>query len=896
MELRPYQTEALDAIDVGLENGVDRPLVVLPTGGGKTVVFAQIPKRHPGQMLVLAHREELLTQAAEKIGWANPSLSIQIEQGQNVADIDADVVVASTATLGRANSNRLAKFDSKQFKTIVVDEAHHAAAPSYRRILDHFKPILQLGVTATPQRGDKTRLTDVFDEIVYFKTIQELIEDGYLSNLAGYRIRTSTDISGVTSRAGDYAEGELAETVNNPERNRLAVEAWKDKANKKKAVVFCVDVAHAEDMAQTFNDMGVPCGIITGALKADDRAEVLAKFRSGETPVLANCFDEETEILTQRGWLSRDGVRIGDETASINLDTNEFEWTPVTKLISRERAQGERMVHVKNQTLDIRVTEGHRMVQRTRGTENWRVVKAGELVNKKSSYVLPLAAEENNPDLDISHTQLQLLGLYVSDGHFDKYGNLEITQKDDSYVNDEISRILDALDYEYTYTIHYQKTNKGEGTYRKWYIPHRNFVNQHFTVMSLDKHLTSRRFDMLSKKQFENFLYGLWLGDGNRAASAERNNPAWEIYSVNRSFLDRLQALAVTRGMATSLAYHPNGNGHQYLGVIRIRDRSEVITNNASVATSGGNPARYEEEWQPEQVWCVSNKNSTVFTRRNGKVAITGQCMVLTEGFDEPSIECIILARPTKSQLLYTQIVGRGTRLFEGKKRCIILDLADATAGKKPMGLPTLMGLPPEFDSEGEDVTEIAKKFKDLEDKAPAEAARAKSVQDIKEAWERIDLFMPPPPNEALLEYTSLIWMETGQDKYVLNLMSTGERIELKGDALGRYTVTFKDEEEKRTLGVCETMEEAFRRSDKWVQNNRKDVVPLLNSDAQWRVDAPTDKQLKWLKKFGVPITNDLTKGQASLMLDRLFAENPKPAQNRPAWLQRKIDAQKRGY
>lgn len=557
MQLRKYQVEALDAIDDALEKGVRRPLVVLPTGGGKTVVFAQLPKRHDGKMLVLAHRQELLTQAQEKIRWANPDLSVEIEQGQNVADMKSDVVVASTATLGRANSSRLEKFHPHQFATIVIDEAHHAAAPSYKRILDYFKPNLQLGVTATPQRGDKTRLTDVFDEIVYFKTIQELIEDGYLSNLAGYRIRTSTDISGVTTRGGDWAEGELSEAVNNDERNRLAVEAWRDKANGKKAVVFCVDVQHAKDMADTFNKAKIPTGVITGAMKDDERSLVLNAFRMGNVKVLANC-------------------------------------------------------------------------------------------------------------------------------------------------------------------------------------------------------------------------------------------------------------------------------------------------------------------------------------------------MVLTEGFDEPSIEAIILARPTKSQLLYTQIVGRGTRLHPGKDRCIIIDLADATSGKKPMGLPTLMGLPPDFDSEGEDLTEAAKKYKDLEDKAPAEAARAKSVSDIKEAWERIDLFMPPPPNEALLEYTAFIWMETGQDRYILNLPVTRERLMMDGDALGRYTVKLKSDEGEKVLGVCETMEEAFRRSDSWIQRHRDDQVKLLDNDAQWRADGPSDKQIKWLKKFGVPITQDLSRGQASIILDRLFRENPRKP--KPPWLEKKIQAQRKNW
>lgn len=877
MKLRPYQEEALQAIRTSLEKGVRKQLVVLPTGGGKTIVFAQLPKMFHGNMLVLAHREELLAQAKEKILWANPHLKVEIEQGQNVADIDADVVVASTATLGRSNSARIGKFPSNHFATVVVDEAHHAAAPSYKRILEHFTPQLQLGVTATPQRGDKIRLTDVFDEIVYFKTIEELIRDNYLSNLAGYRIMTETDISKVTTRSGDWAEGELSEAVNTPQRNNLAVKAYRDKADEKKTVVFCVDVQHAEDMAKTFNYAGIPTGVITGAMKQDDRQQTLEDFRSGKLQALANCFDEQTEILTQRGWLYRKDVRTGDQTASINLKTNEFEWTPVTDIVERDRGPKERMVHIKNQTLDIRVTEGHRIVQRTKGAKQWRVVEASDLVEKKSSYILPLAAEEQTPSVEISSTELQLLGLYISDGYIDKHGNLEITQKEDSEVNEEIQRVLDSLSYEYTYTTEEQTTNKGTGIYRKWYVPHRNFKNAHFVAMTLDKNLSSRRFDMLTKEQFENFLYGLWLGDGNRAASANRENPAYEIFSVNQIFLDRLQALAVTRGMATNVSYHPNGDNYKLLGCIRIRDRDEVITNNAHIATSGGNPAQFEDDWKPERVWCVSNKNGTVFIRRNGKAAITGQCMVLTEGFDEPSIECIILARPTQSQLLYTQIVGRGTRLHPGKDRCIIIDLADTTQSKKPIGLPTLMGLPPDFDSEGEDITAVKEKFKELEESAPAEAARAKSLKEITAAWERIDLFMPPPPNEALLEYTTLIWMETGPNRYVLNLTTSSERLHIEEDALGRHVVSLDDHKERRVLGICETMEEAFRRSDRWIQNNRKDQMQLLDNTAQWRVDAPSEKQIKWLKKFGVPITKDLTKGQASIMLDKLFQEKPKP-------------------
>jgi ATP-dependent helicase IRC3 len=172
--LRPYQEEALSSISTNLENGINKQLVVLPTGAGKTVIFSHLPKFLSTSlpMLVLAHRGELLTQAQEKILWSNPQLDVQIEKAELHADM-CDVVVASVPTLGRAESERILKYPKDYFKTIVIDEAHHAAAPTYRRIIDYFNYDLLLGVTATPQRSDSVRLTDVFQEIVYYKTIQD---------------------------------------------------------------------------------------------------------------------------------------------------------------------------------------------------------------------------------------------------------------------------------------------------------------------------------------------------------------------------------------------------------------------------------------------------------------------------------------------------------------------------------------------------------------------------------------------------------------------------------------------------------------------------------------------------------------------------------------------------
>jgi superfamily II DNA or RNA helicase len=552
--LRPYQQEALDSVIKFANNGVNRQLVVLPTGAGKTVIFSHLPiiKSDSLPMLVLAHRGELLDQARNKIMASNPNLSVEIEQAERKAGY-ADVVVASVATLGRNNTPRIMAYPQNYFKSIVIDEAHHAAAPSYRRIIDYFDCNFILGVTATPQRSDSTRLVDVFEEIVYYKSIQDLIEDKWLCPLVGYRVKTNTDLSEVEIVNGDYAQAKLEDAVDNPERNASIVAAYFNLAMDEKALVFASGVRHAENLALSFRQASVEAEVIVGTTPQEERNSILARFAEGTLKVVVN---------------------VG----------------------------------------------------------------------------------------------------------------------------------------------------------------------------------------------------------------------------------------------------------------------------------------------------------------------------VLTEGFDEPSVQAIILAKPTRSTLLYTQIVGRGTRLHESKEHCKIIDIADTTRGRKPIGLPTLLGLPPEFDLQGQSLTDVAKKFEELESYCPGEAVRVLNPDDIDLAYTRINLFMPPPPNEFIQQYSKLVWAEIGEDHYRLGL-NNDESMAIMCDTLGRWNVLLSNNhtKESKLLGMTETMREAFARSDKWVQNNRPTSMSLLDASATWRVDAPTDKQQKLLKRIGIPVTSDLTKGMASQIISKYYETNP-----RPKWLQNKIVSNKR--
>ena len=225
--LRPYQREALTAVRDAYKAGKRRVIVSLPTGTGKTVVFAHFPRvlNMRKRLLVLAHREELLLQARDTFRSIDPELKAEIEQAGARAAADAKVVIASVPTLAR-NGARLSRLQPYEFSIIVVDEAHHAVAPSYRRIFDHFglfEPHVSrylIGFTATPRRGDKQGLGEIFEDVCYAREMREMIAGRYLCPITGWRVDTDLSLDNVKVRHGDFVESQLARVVNTPLRSR----------------------------------------------------------------------------------------------------------------------------------------------------------------------------------------------------------------------------------------------------------------------------------------------------------------------------------------------------------------------------------------------------------------------------------------------------------------------------------------------------------------------------------------------------------------------------------------------------------------------------------------------------------------------------------------------------
>lgn len=291
--LRPYQQAARDSIHAQWEQGRLRTLLVLPTGTGKTIVFASVAAdqvRAGDRVLILAHRGELLEQAADKLQRSTGLVSAVEKAESTCLNSWFRVVVGSVQTLQR--SARLERFPRDYFGTIIIDEAHHAITDGYRRILDYFESAKVLGVTATPDRGDMRNLGEVFDSLAYEYKLTDAIKEGYLCKIMAQTIPLQLDISEVGFTSGDYSLGQLG-TALDPYLEQIAAE-MAQRCKGRKTVVFLPLIKTSQKFRDLLNAKGFRAAEVNG--QSADRKEVLADFDTGKYNVLCN------SMLLTEGW------------------------------------------------------------------------------------------------------------------------------------------------------------------------------------------------------------------------------------------------------------------------------------------------------------------------------------------------------------------------------------------------------------------------------------------------------------------------------------------------------------------------------------------------------------------------------------------------------------------
>lgn len=296
MKLRPYQQAALEAVREAYRQKHRAALVVMPTGTGKTVLFAEISRLAKGPVLVLAHRQELVEQAREKIAaWCNDVVAVEMAERREFTRKDLTrkdgsrpkIAVASIQTL----SKRLKDVPRDAFRIVVVDEAHHATSDSYRAVLEHFDAHL-LGVTATPDRSDRVPLGEIFSALAFDYDMRTAITDGWLCPIRSFVVQTQADFSGVRKLAGELSTRDVEGVLNQELHLAEIAKPILRERRGRPTIVFAASVAHAHSLTRVMNELaddGDFAVALDGSDSWDVRAPVLDRFRRREIQVLVNC-------------------------------------------------------------------------------------------------------------------------------------------------------------------------------------------------------------------------------------------------------------------------------------------------------------------------------------------------------------------------------------------------------------------------------------------------------------------------------------------------------------------------------------------------------------------------------------------------------------------------------
>lgn len=301
-QLRDYQEDCLRAVREAWRNGIDRQLVVLPTGAGKTVVMSHIIKGRHGRAMFIAHRNELIEQTYR-------CMTQVIEDGRTILTCkmqdwkSADIIIATVQSINKETLKSISRYGDLQ--TLIVDEAHHSTARSYRTILEHFNPsmvdpdpkpsshLLIVGCTATPTRTNGVPLKGIYREMVYSLPIVNLIRSKHLARVEARSVIVPTreDLV-VRTRAGDYVQGDILQ-LNTPLRNQIIVDSYKKHAitpsgGYLKAIAFCMSIDHSEQLAKLMNEQGVRAQYVHGKMSKNDIKQIFSEFRKGGFDVLTS--------------------------------------------------------------------------------------------------------------------------------------------------------------------------------------------------------------------------------------------------------------------------------------------------------------------------------------------------------------------------------------------------------------------------------------------------------------------------------------------------------------------------------------------------------------------------------------------------------------------------------
>lgn len=697
MKPREYQQRAIDQLYAWMrENAGKNPCLEMPTGSGKSHIVAllcrdAVTNWPETKILMLTHVKELIEQNAEKMKqyWPNAPLGIySASVGKRR--------IGEPITFGGIQSLRKKAKQIGHIDLIIIDECHlvsHKNEGGYRKLINDLIEInpslVVIGLTATPYRLGHGYITDdpaIFDDIIKPVTIEELVEAGYLAELISKKTTFSINVDSVKKRGGEFIESDLQNSVDTEINNATIIEETLERSEGREHwLVFCTGVAHAKKMCDLLNDRGVPSASLTGENTKAEREQIIKDFKSGKYRALTNanilttgfdypeidliimarptlspalyCLSEDTEILTTEGFKRKEQINRNTIVASVNKDNFEISYDKHIGYISRQLDKDEFFISVKNQYTDILVTNKHDMIIKKRRFDRTltdiQTVKAESLMDKSEFYI-PASINQNRQDADISDCELRLLGLVITDGSINKHNNAISISQSSRYpeVIDYIEDTLLKCGVKFTKSVARKKgeeTNFGISKHAlyRWTISkgkprgrdkHKIGWNAlPWISKNLSKSIPDNLKTKLSKRQCGIFLESMHMGDGIKSFKS-----GFKICCATQKMANDIQELAINCGYQANIL--TNGKDSKML-LVSIFD----VENRAIFQGSKDRSKAVKVSRHRGASWCVETKNGTLITRRNGKMAIIGNC----------------------------QMAGRGMRLKEGpNKDCFVFDFA----------------------------------------------------------------------------------------------------------------------------------------------------------------------------------------------------------------------------
>ena len=902
--LRPYQQSAVDfALDSLNNPEINSVIIVRPTGTGKTILMAAIVEKYVEQnkrVLILAHRNKLLEQAHDKI---ESACGIDSSYEGKIGG-DERVVICSIQSMSR--DNRLEKYSPDYFSLIIVDETHHIKSPSYEKVRSYFSGAKLVGVTATPVRGDGHDTRENFDVEASIYTTDNAIEDGYLTPIRVAKIPMEIDISRVHMQGGDYSASDVGDVLDRY-LQKIAIKTA-ELTEGKKTIIFTPLVRTAQKLSEIFNtSTSARADYVAGERKDSD--DVLERFENGEIDVLCNamllCLDKETEVLTDKGFVKYNEITYEHKVANWTFDGSVYFEKP-KNIIYRRLDPSEHMVSVESRTKNFRVTNLHKMVvKKNSGTKKWQKVPAEDIgihyvfptcgvakplnvevvqenkiitnhtynscvynLIKREGYTREEAYIEATRRLDrkknlkyknpneLTLDECKFIGFWIADGsvnHLKRSGVEYTLCQTVRYPNicDFVDNILDNIGIDYIKRPHKSKKDN-ISDYYTWSLPRGTGggTQERKGIYHLEPYLDKNGSQLLwglNEEQFDALLEGYWLGDGHHGLYENGFPDNITMNDTRKPWIELLCAIGSVRGWGCSTYVIPSKNKNhkeQYL-LHMIKNRILYMTPNAPLI---------HEEYSEEDVWCVTTSSNNIITRRNGRVMVMGNC----EGYDCPSIDCIINLRPTRSKSLYVQMIGRALRLFPCKDHATVLDFLWQDNGRGRLNAQeALMDNDDPFvraamEKELESGEEID--FQDLKERAVKSAIELREAA-LADAIEKANALAETMSKEqrdildALTEYAiNKAREENVSPLSVYGVIRKSPKVLVKYHCMSASIVTVKVEDPV-LAELC---------LDKY-------DTRLGSSFDQER---PTTKQLGLLEKFGIPVGYAVSKGHAGFLID----------------------------